>query len=120
VGQRTLTLRVRVEDLVAAVEKRRADIVAGHTRLVEQYPAQLEQWRTKTAAALRKVADDVEAGKDIELAGYSGPLRSLPAKPRKPEKRPETSAEDTILKALRLSTEPVIALRTDDALASYL
>jgi len=119
---RTTSFRVRIEDLIAAIEKRREELVAAHEKAVAAHADEVRSYATKTAAMLRKAADDLEAGRKNPLFGGSccAASKALGYPPVKPQAKPDTTRIDRTLKTLRMASEPTISIRTDDELASYL
>lgn len=116
-------VKVRVVDLIAAVEERRARMLADHIEAVRAAEAEQSNWRAAVEHTLLAAATAAAKGKLPDTGGYVGerilrvPIKVEPF--HAPGKRPDTTEIDRLLKTLKMAAEETISVSAVDA-ARYL
>lgn len=106
-------VKVSTQLLLEEVRKRRAKTLADYDGLRKSYPQELDEYRRNTAAVLRKLADQVEAGRQV-FDRYGELKKKLPLFPRTPT-APDTRKIDRLIRTLEMAAEEFIAISADDA-----
>ena len=101
-------IKVDVEKLIAAIEDRRAEVVAKAAADLLEYPAKLDKWKTESFAMLDLWRDRVTAGKDVRRY-YQGDIADPPVKPEA-----QTGNYDRDIATLRMASETSISITADD------
>ena len=112
-------VRVKTDELLKAVEARRAQLVANHERDVASYGKREDTYRKALVKALRERADKIEAGGPLPERVYDGSIRvKVNATP--PSKPTLALVKiDRTIRTLGMAADEAIAISAD-VYAEYL
>jgi hypothetical protein len=113
-----LKIKVRVSDLIAAIEARKAEVIAEHAIAIAEYPVTLDEWKRNAQRFLDEKYDGwvalIKAGKGLDEYSPFRPV-AYPPQPRTDESLTYATAEhDKSLATLRMCPDDTITITASD------
>lgn len=120
-------VKVRVADLIARIEAKKVEARADYEKAVKKYEFDSESWGKRVQDALSDAHVAAQRGKLPEVSeryvrGSYRTALSVPVKGDKPSKpsRPALQQYDSDIALLKMSTDDIIAVSTEDRWSRYL